>query len=182
MTFDPLLFSSFLHTKSNNSNPVIAISEFQLEQSNDLTKLQSIEANTASTCNTPIVVDTGATFGTTPYKEDLIPGTIEEVKSSVRNLSGSSKITARGFGRWFVNDVNSVSTVIEPFLQLVPNSEVRLMSSQDYFQGLNGGNYLVTKDSSWLTLPNGIKLEVPFHYSNRLPMLFEPSPHNHSSM
>ena len=76
MTFKPLLFSPFLQTKSNNSNPVIAISEFQLEQSNDLTKLQSIEANTASTCNTPIVVDTGATFGTTPYKEVLIPGTI----------------------------------------------------------------------------------------------------------
>ena len=90
----------------------------------------------------------------------------------MKNLSGDSKITARGFGRWHVQDVHGVTTVIEPFLQVVPNSEVRLMSPQDYFRGLKGGSYLVTKDSSFLTLPNGIKLEVPYHHSNNLPMLF----------
>ena len=172
MVFHPTSFSSFVVKRHDPGHGSAYISEVKLE---DKIKQVRIEANTASTNSTPIVIDTGATFGTTPFVEDLIPGTIEKVEGAVRNLSGNSNITARGFGRWNVKDINGVSTIIEPFLQVVPKSEVRLMSPQDYFQGLNGGNYLVTKDSTWLTLPNGIKLEVPFHHSNRLPMLFEPS-------
>ena len=126
------------------------------------------------------MIDSGATFGTTPFEADIIHGTLERVKGSVKNLSGDSAITARGFSRWHVTDVHGVSGIIEPFVQVVPKSEVRLMSPQDYFQGLQGGNYLVTKDSSYLTLPNGIKFEVPFHHSNNLPMLFSPPAPNSS--
>ena len=172
MVFHPKLFSSFIVKRNVSTIGSSFISEVKLKDKN---KQVRIEANAASSNSTPIVIDTGATFGTTPFIEDLIPGTVEKVEGAVRNLSGNSNITARGFGRWNVKDINGVSTVIEPFLQVVPKSEVRLMSPQDYFQGLNGGNYLVTKDSSWLTLPNGIKMEVPFHHSNRLPMLFEPA-------
>ena len=68
---------------------------------------------------TPIAIDSGATFGCTPYESDLIKGTIEDVDTSVRNLSGSSQITKRGFGRWIVQDKNGVSATMEPFLYVV---------------------------------------------------------------
>ena len=70
----------------------------------------------AAVADTPIVIDIGATFGTTPFESDLIPGTVEKVNGTVKNLSGNSSITARGFGPWHVQDKNGVNTVIEPFL------------------------------------------------------------------
>ena len=177
MTFHPQLFSSLLLSttkiQSEPSHQEANISAVKLKDSKSV-KFQS-SVNSASPNSTPVVVDSGATFATTPFMSDLIPGTIEKVNESVQNLTATSSITARGFGRWNVIDVNGVPAIIEPYMQVVPDSEVRLMSPQDYFQGLNGGNYLLTKDGSWMTLPNGIKLEIPFHHSNRLPMLFEPT-------
>ena len=177
MTFHPQLFSSLLLSttkiQSEPSHQEANISAVKLKDSKSV-KFQS-SVNSASPNSTPVVVDSGATFATTPFMSDLIPGTIEKVNESVQNLTVTSNITARGFGRWNVIDVNGVPAIIEPYMQVVPDSEVRLMSPQDYFQGLNGGNYLITKDGSWMTLPNGIKLEIPFHHSNRLPILFEPT-------
>ena len=82
---------------------------------------------------TPIVIDLGATFGISPFKEDLIPETIQTVKSSVKKLTGTSKITKKGFGRWhIVNHLGKIATV-EPYLHIVPKSDVQLFCPQDYF-------------------------------------------------
>jgi len=35
---------------------------------------------------TPIVVDSGASFPVSPFPEDLIPGTIKEMSSDIQNL------------------------------------------------------------------------------------------------
>ena len=77
---------------------------------------------------TPVVIDFRATFGTIPFLEDLIPGTIEKIDLSVKNLSGSSAITARGFGRWTVEDIHGNHALLEPYLHVVPSSDVRLFS------------------------------------------------------
>ena len=83
---------------------------------------------------------------------------------------------ARGFGRWCIQDIYNAKVIIEPFLHVVPQSDVRLLSPQDYFRGLGGGSYTMNKDSTWLTLPDGKRLEVRYHHANSLPMLFEPHP------
>ena len=59
---------------------------------------------------------------------------------------------------------------------MVPASDVRLFSPQDYFRGLKSGSYLMNSQSTWLTLPSGIQLEIPYHHSNNLPMLFIETP------
>ena len=84
--------------------------------------------------NTPIAVDSSATFGITPYNDDIILGTLEEIDLDVNNLSGKSKITGRGFGRWTVQDKHDTTATIEHFLHVVPGSEVRLLSPQNYFK------------------------------------------------
>ena len=47
------------------------------------------------------------------------------------------------------------------------------MSIQDYFRGFGGGSYHMEHDTTWLTFPDGSKLEVPYHHSNKLLILFE---------
>ena len=43
----------------------------------------------------PIIVDYGTTFGASPFKEDLIPGTVQIVNKSAKNLSRHSQITTK---------------------------------------------------------------------------------------
>ena len=74
--------------------------------------------------DTPIVVDSVATFSVSPFIEDLIPGTVEEVKGSVQNLSSSSRITVKGFARWTVLDANGKVTHIEPLTHIVPDASI----------------------------------------------------------
>ena len=178
--FMPTVYENFLRRCSLSSNksclPASNISEFRT--STEKSESSSFQPATFSTLptSTPIVIDSGATFGTTPHVEDIIPGTLQNVDLSVKNLSGTSDITAKGFGRWCVQDIHNNTAIIEPFLHVVPNSDVRLFSPQDYFRGLGGGSYFMDKDSSKLTLSDGKKLEIPYHHANSLPMLFEPRP------
>ena len=58
-------------------------------------------------------------------------------------------------------------------MYVIPKSKVRLMSSQNHFRGLRGGNHHIDHKSTWLTSSNGTTLEVPYHHSNNLPMLFK---------
>ena len=109
---------------------------------------------TTQSSMTPIVIDSGATFGTTPFESDIIPGTLEPVDLEVKNLSGSSDIVARGFGRWVVEDIHGNRSILEPYLHVVPRSEVRLFSPQEYFRSIDGGTYHITHKTSYLNLPN----------------------------
>ena len=90
----------------------------------------------SDTSMTFIVVSSGATFGCTPFESILTKETIGDVNASVHNLSGSSQITKRGFGRWTAKDKNGVSATIKPFLYVVLLLDVRFFSPQDYFKGL----------------------------------------------
>ena len=58
-----------------------------------------------------------------------------------------------------MKDIHGTSVYIEPFMHVVPDSEVHLFSLQDYFQGLGkGGNYFVDPKTSWLELPDDLTL------------------------
>ena len=69
--------------------------------------------------NTPIVIDSDATFGITPYVDNILLGALGEIDLDINNLSSKQKITARGFGRWTVQDKHYISATIEPFLYVV---------------------------------------------------------------
>ena len=172
--FVPRLYHSFLHTTKCPTvtlSPIINISEVRATNTTKSPTLCSY--TTESTLNnTPIVVDSGATFGITPFVEYIIPGTLKAIELDVNNLSGKSKITARGFGRWTVKDKHGTTATIEPFLHVVPTAEIRLFSPQNYFQGLKGGNYTMDENTTILTLPSNEILEIPYHHANNLPMIF----------
>ena len=172
-TFIPTIYTDFLSTRTrspaSSQSPLTTLSQIPLCSTDS-----PVAFNVNQPSSTPIVIDSGATFGTTPFVDDLIPGTIEHIDLSVQNLSGSSAITARGFGRWVVEDIHGNRSILEPYLHVVPSSSVRLFSPQDYIKGLNGGSYRMTPKTSYLTLPNKDSLEIPYHHSNGLPMIFQP--------
>ena len=173
--FVPRIYSTFLSSRnivpSDDLHHQMLISQMQLPGSSPDPRILAL----SDTRSTPIVVDSGATFGTTPFVSDLIPGTIEQVDLSVNNLSGSSAITARGFGRWIVEDIHGNRSILEPYLHVVPKSDVRLFSPQEYLKGMGAGSYHMTPRISHLNLPNNTSLEIPYHHSNGLPMIFQPS-------
>ena len=117
-------------------------------------------------------IDFGATFGITPFVKDIISGTLETIDLDVNNLSGKPKITARGFGRWTVKDKNEAAATIEPFLHVVPTTDIRYFNPQNYFQGLKGGNYTMDGKTTILTLPSNEILEIPYHHTYNLLMIF----------
>ena len=82
---------------------------------------------------------------------------------------------ARGFGRWVVEDIHGNRSILEPYLHVVPRSDVRLFSPQEYFRYIGGNTYHITHKTSYLNLPNNQSLEIPYHHANGLPMLFEPT-------
>ena len=84
-----------LQTKSKQISTAL-ISEVQIKADDKSDVNTHSEAYQNSSTATPIVVDSGATFGTTPFESDRIPGTVEKFKGSVRNLSDSSSIMAKG--------------------------------------------------------------------------------------
>ena len=124
----PKIYYQFLNIPSSYSSVNSSEATF------DFTMTTPIYTGAIPTDNTPVIIDPGATFSCTPFIEDIVPDTIEHVDLSVKNLSGHSAISAKGFGRWSVMNVHGNVGTLEPYMHVVPQSEVRLFSLQDYFQ------------------------------------------------
>ena len=138
--FYPTLYSSVTHWPPLNEQVVVNAQCNLSESSLSSTIPPDPRLLLTTPLSTPIIVDLGATFGISPFESDLIPGTAVEVNSSVKNFSGSSKITHKGFGWWNVVDTEGHRATIEPFLYIFPKAEVQLFSPRDYFRCLKGGS------------------------------------------
>ena len=134
-----------------------------------------------------IILDSGATYAITPHIEDFIPGTYISINSTVRGLTSTTPLIGRGTIRWHFTDAHGVPATIEALAHHIPSAEVRLLSPQHFLQGTGGGDYRLTKDTSFLTLKDGTQLEIQYHYSNGLPTVhnsqrpsctYTPSPHD----
>lgn len=151
--YGPRTYHSFLQTTTQRlcqTLPSVFINEVRSKEAHMTSHIPSAYQSLPSCDNTFIGIDCGTTFGCTQFKEDIIAGTIEDVNLSIKELSTSSKIVARGFGRWNVIDQDGKTATIEPYLHMVPDSDVRLFSPQHFFQGLKGGNYHMDKDTTIL--------------------------------
>jgi len=124
----------------------------------------------------PIVLDSGASVSITPLASDFVTPIQPMPNSSVRGLSSSTRIAGIGYVEWTLRDVNGTIATIRTKAYHIPDAEVRLFSPQVYFQENSGGSYLINKDTTLLTLPNGKQLTFPFFLGNNLPMDVEPTP------
>ena len=121
----------------------------------------------------PIVIDTGASTGLSPFKEDFISYTPQ--KSSISGIAHESEVLGVGTVRWEVLDVNGVKNFIETEAFHVPSAVIRLYSPQAHFRKHRSGSLIVTHSGCHLELPSASTsqkpLKFPFNHFNGLPLM-----------
>jgi GAG-pre-integrase domain len=85
-----------------------------------------------------IVVDTGSSFGLTPYDEDIIYTLKEGDLGSVSTVNNSRiALTKLGYAEYFIRDTNGNDVPIYPIVFVIPGTSQRLLSPQEYAQTID---------------------------------------------
>lgn len=118
----------------------------------------------------PVVIDSGASLSVTPIESDFVGPIVPLKNSTVRGLTSTTVIRGIGTVRWTIRDLENVIATIETKAYFIPEAEIRLFSPQVYLQEQHGGDFLIRKDGTTLTLRSGIQLKFPYFKENNLPM------------
>jgi hypothetical protein len=80
-----------------------------------------------------IVLDTGSSFSLTPYAEDLIYILKEGDLGTVSTVDNTKiQLTKLGYAEYFIRDTNSNDKPFYPIVFVIPGTNQRLLSPQDY--------------------------------------------------
>ena len=121
----------------------------------------------------PIVIDTGASLSLTPFKEDFI-SPIEPVDGEMTGIKSAIAIKGQGLVEWHVADHKGQDVIIRATAYWVPEADIRLFSTQSYFQEHEGGRLIQETNRIVVDLPNSqgdISLEFPYHPVSNLPLM-----------
>ena len=120
---------------------------------------------------TPVVIDTGASYSLTPFREDFygkIKGTDME---DLQGLSGRAKVHGVGNIEWTIVDLYGVIRTIKTKAYYVPEASIRLFSPQCYLQEQGKGEVVIKKNKTVMTMPDGVELEFPYNAGSNLPLM-----------
>ena len=84
--------------------------------------------------NTPVVLDTGASFSLSPYKSDFVGPLRRSDVPSLKGLSATTTVEGIGTVEWTIRDVFGLVRTIRVSAYYVPQATIRLFSPQVYFQ------------------------------------------------
>ena len=124
---------------------------------------------------TPVVLDTGASFSLTPFKSDFV-GTLRRSEiSTLKGLSSTTTVEGIGTVEWTIRDVFGLVRTIRVSAYYVPSATVRLFSPQVYFQENNNrGVCRILARKVLMNIPDcpdGTLLEFPINAYNNLPLM-----------
>jgi hypothetical protein len=106
----------------------------------------------------PIVFDTGCSMSVTPnFIGDLEPSPTE----SLQGLKGKVKVVGVGRVSWTVFDLHGITRTIKTKAYFIPDGNIRLFSTQSYFQENKGGSGEITANGITLDTSN-----LPSHTTN----------------
>ena len=88
---------------------------------------------------TPVVLDTGASFSLTPFKSDFVGPLRRSEISTLKGLSSTTTVEGIGTVEWTIRDVFGLVRTIRVSAYYVPSATIRLFSPQVYFQENNIG-------------------------------------------
>ena len=118
----------------------------------------------------PVVIDSGASDGLTPFRADFI--TYTSTTGSLNGIGSQSQICGYGKVRWKVIDQHGQVQIIETTAYHVPSASIRLYSPQKDFIQHQRGSLHITASECTLQLPNSTSnLSFPFHPTNNLPLM-----------
>ena len=127
------------------------------------------ERNTFAFHETAAILDTGASFGLTPFRSDFI--TYEKVNITVKDVSGSNKVQGFGLVLYKAVATNGEVVYLPGLAYHLKSTDIRLISPQAFHQ-LWGGHSVINDESFRLHTTSGQVLDVPLESKSNLPMLY----------
>jgi len=125
--------------------------------------------------NTPLIWDTGASFGLTPYRSDFID--YEEVSIPVKDITKTSMVVGIGTVMYKMTATNGDVLFVPGLSYHLPESDIRLMSPQAYHKLYGGCSVVDGEKVDWrlnkqfdMSLVH--RIEIPINEETNLPMLF----------
>lgn len=124
----------------------------------------------------PCIVDTGASFGLTPFKLDFL--CFEECEIKVKAVAHTNVVTGFGLVLIRMKASNGDTCLVPCISYLMEECSVRLMSPQSYHQVYQGHSALDGIAYHFFLAPaaNGNvnhRIEVPMEKGSNLPMIFD---------
>ena len=125
--------------------------------------------------NTPLIWDTGASWGLSPFRADFID--YEEVSIPVKDISKTNMVIGIGTVMYKLRATNGDELLVPGISYHLPECDIRLMSPQVYHK-LYGGCSIVDGDKVDWRLPKQFEMstvhhiEIPMNKDTNLPMLF----------
>ncbi len=123
---------------------------------------------------TPCVIDTGASYGLTPFKEDFL--TYEECNITVKAVANDNKVIGMGLVLYKMPATNGDICYVPGIAYHMPDCNIRLLSPQSYHQMYNGHSELNGEAYTFFlaTAVNGDKkhqIRVLIDAGSNLPLL-----------
>ena len=128
-----------------------------------------------SKVETPIVLDTGASFSVTPHVSDFITPIQPADLTTLNSLDGKISVHGTGQVEWVIQDQNDVKRIVRTTALFIPSAGVRLFSPQSFFMENEAGSLTCTHDLCVLEVPDGTKLEFPWQPKSNLPIMLTES-------
>jgi len=119
----------------------------------------------------PIVIDSGASVSLSPCFADFIHGICPSSLVDLRGLDGTVAVSGEGFIEWCVFDIHNIIQTIWTRAFFVPSAEIRLFSTQSYFQEGNSGSFEMEAIVTKLTLHDGSCLFFPYNPDMNIPLM-----------
>ena len=129
----------------------------------------SNERNTFAFHETAAILDTGASYGLTPFRSDFI--TYEKVNVTVKDVSGSNKVQGFGLVLYKAVATNGEVVYLPGLAYHLKSTDIRLISPQAFHQ-LWGGRSVVDDKVFSLHTTSGQVVDVPIEPKSNLPMLY----------
>ena len=124
--------------------------------------------------NSPVVLDTGASSGLTPYRGDFI--SYRKVNIPLRDVSKINHVIGVGTVAWRFKDKHGNVKIVHCQAYHLPTADIRLFSPQNYYQQeynkANGGEGF-GRIGTWdltLTFAEGERLVFPYDRRSNLPL------------
>jgi len=123
-------------------------------------------------CNTPVVLDTGASFSLTPFEADFVTPIVSTSSEEMKGISDALRIQGVGTVSWPIRDVFVRTRTVTTQECYVADADIRLFSPQRLFQEHQSGRCVIDHLKTSLELTDGGTLEFPYCPSNNLPLMF----------
>jgi len=122
-------------------------------------------------CNIPVVLDTGASFSLTSFKDDFVTPIVSTSSKEMKGIAESLRIQGVGTVSWPIRDVFGRTWTITTQVFFVPDADIQLFSPQRLFQEKQSSRCVIDHLKTSLGLPDGGTLEFPYCPSNNLPLM-----------